>query len=220
MAAYGQMVAGVAHEVRQPVFALGNAMYVLGSALKDRPDLARPLSLAQRETKRMNAIMDELLDFARPAKAEMVNLPPARLLKEAADLFQAEHDPENTLQVIVEADGAPAAPMDETRIVQMLVNLMGNARKHAVAATRIVLRAAPKGDRLRLEVDNDGSPIPADALPHIFEPFYTRGDGTGTGLGLAIVRRIVKEHGGEIRVESGEGGTRFTIELPLAAPAS
>ena len=76
------------------------------------------------------------------------------------------------------------------------------------------------GDRLRLEVDNDGSSIPADALPHIFEPFFTRGDGKGTGLGLAIVRRIVKEHGGEIRVDSGEGGTRFTIELPLPAPAS
>jgi signal transduction histidine kinase/ligand-binding sensor domain-containing protein len=219
MAAYGQMVAGVAHEVRQPIFALGMAAHVIGQTFAGREDVARQVALVQRETRRVNAIMDELLDFARPAELVKASLRPKTVLAEAADIFNAEHGAAVAVTVDVDPE-LPPVPLDEARMVQVLVNLMGNARKHAAGLTRIVLRGAVAGGRLRLEVENDGAGIPAGDLPQIFEPFFSRGKGKGTGLGLAIVRRIVTEHGGEIRVASGDAGTCFTIELPLAGESA
>jgi signal transduction histidine kinase/ligand-binding sensor domain-containing protein len=214
MAAYGQMVAGVAHEVRQPIFALGTAAHVLHQKLADRDDVARQVALVQRETKRMNAIMDELLDFARPPGLVKTPVRPKAVLAEAADIFAAE--PGDAVAVRVEAGDLAPVPLDEARMVQVLVNLMGNARKHAAGLTRIVLRASVADGKLRIDVDNDGAGIPADVVPSIFEPFFSRGKGKGTGLGLAIVKRIVAEHGGDIRVAAGDAGTCFTIEVPAA----
>jgi signal transduction histidine kinase/ligand-binding sensor domain-containing protein len=215
MAAYGTMVAGVAHEVRQPIFALGTTAYVLQQRLSDRADVAPQLALVARETKRVNAIMDELLAFARPAELSKTRVAPSAVLREAADSFRAEHDPEGTLPVSIEDSTTGAAFVDEARVVQVLVNLMGNAKKHAAGVTRIRLRATESSGRLSISVENDGAGIPAEHLPHIFEPFYGAGDGKGTGLGLAIVRRLVELHGGDVRVASDGDGTRFTLELPM-----
>ena len=97
---------------------------------------------------------------------------------------------------------------------------MQNAFRHAVGATRITLRSEVEGEgpggRLRLEVENDGAPIPPANRARLFEPFFTTG--RGTGLGLAIVGRIVREHGGTIEVDSPEeGGTLFRLRFPLEA---
>ena len=167
MAAYGQMVAGVAHEVRQPIFALGMAAHVIGQTFAGREDVARQVALVQRETRRVNAIMDELLDFARPAELVKAPLRPKTVLAEAADIFNAEHGAAVAVTVDVDPE-LPPVPLDEARMVQVLVNLMGNARKHAAGLTRIVLRGAMAGGRLRLEVENDGAGIPAGDLPQIF----------------------------------------------------
>ena len=214
MAAYGQMVAGVAHEVRQPLFALGTAAFVIGDKLKDRTDIGTQVALVQRESRRVNALMDELLEFAGPdARVTTKPTPPAVLLHEAADIFRAEHETE--IQVVVEEEpGLPSVPADPVRLVQVLVNLMGNARKHAAGITRIVLRARGEPGTIVLEVENDGAGIAPDALPRIFEPFFGHGKTKGSGLGLAIARKVVLQHGGELSVASRPGGTTFKVELP------
>jgi signal transduction histidine kinase len=160
------------------------------------------------------------------------------------ETFKASH-PDEPPDITIEApDSLPPLRIDRARILQVLINLMENARSHASGVTRIALRAgwpsmeegasipgagsissaaashSLSGRRpLRLRVCNDGVPIPPEALPRIFEPFFT--GGRGTGLGLAIVRRLVEEHGGAISVISNaEIGTEFSIDLPSEGSAA
>jgi signal transduction histidine kinase len=115
-------------------------------------------------------------------------------------------------------NGVPAISMDRSRMLQVLLNLMENARRHAAGINRISLsaaRSASDANRLVLRVANNGQGIDPDVVPRMFEPFYTGGNG-GSGLGLAIANRIVRAHHGAILLEStGPDGTTFAIELPL-----
>ncbi len=113
---------------------------------------------------------------------------------------------------------------DEDKVEQVLTNLTDNAIRHTPAGGRIILRALPTAKGVQLIVEDNGSGIPEEDLPFVFERFYkadkarTRGQG-GTGLGLAIVKNIVEAHAGSVSVKSKEGeGTRFTVLLPMEAP--
>ncbi|MFN0060432.1 MAG: two-component regulator propeller domain-containing protein [Planctomycetota bacterium] len=222
MAAYGEMVAGVAHEVRQPIFAIQASSYVLGKKLAPEPELANQLRTLDFETKRMGRLMEDLLEFARPGELFRSACAVSALLDEAAVIHRSEHG-EHAAEVIVDCEaGLPTIAVDQQRIVQVLVNLLENALKHATGATRLVLRARvePTGpDRpqhVRLEVEDNGAGIAADALPRIFDPFFTTG--RGTGLGLAIVARIIGAHDGVITAKSELGrGTTFLIKLPITS---
>jgi signal transduction histidine kinase len=220
MAAYGTLVSGVAHEVRHPIFSLQAATYVLGEKLRERDDLATQLRILDRETKRMTALMDDLLEFAKPSALSLAEADPASILREAEETFRsaaAEPKPE---VVPTSEQGLPRIQVDRRRLLQVFVNLMENARKHADGITTITLSAAaardPEGapSGVVFVVTNDGAGMPEDVVRQIFEPFYTTA--RGTGLGLAIVKRVVAEHGGTIDVESApDRGTRFTFSIPL-----
>jgi len=228
MAAYGHMVAGVAHEVRHPIFALQAAAYVLTDGLAERTDLRPQLNILERETKRMTTLMDDLLQFARPAELVFAPADVKALLHSAVETYRDEHPGDAIAIEVQAADGLPAVVLDRSRLAQVLLNLMDNARKHAAGLTRITLTAQADGPvaatgpvagkdggpAVRLSVANDGAGVAAEHLSRLFEPFYTTG--RGSGLGLAIVRRIVQDHSGTIDVESKpEGGTVFTIGLPI-----
>jgi signal transduction histidine kinase/ligand-binding sensor domain-containing protein len=215
MAAYGKMVASVAHEVRHPIFSMQAAAYVLRDKLRLDPEVTTQLRVLDRETGRMAALMDDLLEFARPQALSPEPTDPAGLLGEAAETFrEARGDDAVDLKLKV-ANGLPSIAIDRRRMLQVFVNLMENAARHAEGITTITLAAENVDGHLVFKVANDGKGIAENHLPHIFEPFYT--GGRGTGLGLAIVRRIVRDHKGSIEVESEpETGTRFTITLPTA----
>ncbi len=221
MAAYGELVAGVAHEVRQPIFALQAASYVLADRLKDAKGCEEQLATLDRETARMSRLMEDLLAFSRPPTLLLVEAEPKPLLQEAVEIFRTEH-PDARLDIdVIAARGLPGARLDRTRIVQVIVNLMDNAVKHAGGAQKITLEAEqsklPSGAGLRLRVEDDGAGIADDVRPRIFEPFFT--GGSGTGLGLAIVRRVVEQHDGRISVDSRmKRGTAFIIDLPISGP--
>lgn len=213
MAAYGQMVAGVAHEVRQPVFALRAAAFVLADRLRDREELAPQLRMLDRETQRIAALMEDLLEFARPAGLLRVSTDVASLVEEARSVFADETAALGiTVPVLVDAPAMPEIPVDRQRIVQVLVNLMENAAKHAagISAIRLVARRSEAGTEI--EVRNDGTPVPPDVLPRVFDPFFTTGK--GSGLGLALVKRTVEQHGGTIAVTSDANGTTFRMRFP------
>jgi signal transduction histidine kinase len=116
------------------------------------------------------------------------------------------------------ADGLPQIPVDEHQIQQVLVNLLTNAAQAVESGGHVVVstRSAHGGRTVEIAVGDDGKGILPEHLPHVFDPFFsTKGEG-GTGLGLSVSYGIVKNHGGEIRVESAPGaGTTFTIELPV-----
>ncbi|MCU0225540.1 MAG: ATP-binding protein [Acidobacteria bacterium] len=214
MAAYGEMVAGVAHEVRHPIFSLRSAAYLIAhkaGPLKD--ELAQPLAALDRETTRMTRLMDDLLHFARPPALQRA--PAAvRPLLEAAGQTVRDAGGWDELRIEIDAPAdLPEVPLDRDRMLQVLVNLLENARKHASGVTRVRLVARAVPHAIELEVENDGAGMGPGVREQVFEPFFTRG--SGTGLGLAIVRRIVTDHGGTIVVDSApESGTRFTIRLP------
>jgi signal transduction histidine kinase len=221
MAAYGNMVAGVAHEVRQPLFALQAAAYVLADKLKETPAVQQQLKTLDREARRMAALMDDLLEFARPAAPHLEETAPTAVLQDAVESFQAS--PQNN-GIELKIDAAPDVPrvmMDRGRIQQVFTNLLINAQKHGGDTGRVTLSVdtvpllpgEAKIKWIRFEVTDNGKGIPAEHLDHVFEPFYTTGK--GTGLGLAIVHRIVTDHNGLIKVDSAPGeGAKFTIFLP------
>jgi len=218
-AAYGRMVAGLAHEIRHPVFAIRAITYVLASEVTGDETLSEHVKTIDHETRRMTALVDELLDFARPAALRLADVGIEDLFDEAVQLFRAEVDPEKKISVVTEVEaGTGAAPIDRARMLQVLVNLMQNAAKHARGIRRIALTARLGGAGYELDVTNDGAPIREEAREKMFDPFFTTGK--GTGLGLAIVKRIVHDHGGTIEAESGDGGTRFRIRLPIDAARS
>lgn len=215
-AAYGQLVAGVAHEVRHPIFALRTAAYVLAQKAGDaKGEMERPLAMLREETDRMTRLMDDLLLFARePVLARAVVLP-GDLLATAKESFEAAYP--GALTVVIEAASElPAIDGDRDRLVQVLVNLLGNAQKHARGATRAVLRAERRGGGVAVSVEDDGCGIEAEKIGSIFEPFVSGGG--GTGLGLSIAERVVRAHGATIDVSSAPlAGTTFTIVFPEAA---
>jgi len=216
MAAYGHLVAGVAHEVRHPVFALRAAAHLLTQRLAGADDPPEELDILERETERMSRLVDDLLELARPRQLELAPHAAGELVDEA--LASVLSHPDTTLRFDTEvADGLPAVLADRAALVQVLVNLLDNACRHAVGARRVVVgaRSGEGGDTIRLSVADDGEGIPVRDQPRVFEPFFS-GTG-GTGLGLAIARRVVREHGGRLGVDSRPGqGTVFTIELRTA----
>ncbi|MCI0602185.1 ATP-binding protein [bacterium] len=218
MAAYGQMMAGVAHEIRHPIFSLQATAYVLGNRLKGNEDLQPQLKILDRETRRMSRLMDDLLEFARPHSLLLSQVDPGSLLQEAVETFREQETPKVFLEW--EAD-LPKVTLDRDRLIQVLINLIDNATKHAKRVSRIVVSAGSAPGEvpgIHLTVENDGSRIPGENLSRIFEPFFTTGK--GSGLGLAIVRRVITEHEGTIDVESGPAGTLFRIFLPARGPKS
>jgi len=224
MAAYAQMVAAVVHEVRHPIFALQAAAYVLGDHLGETSALRSQLRTLDSETRRLNDLMTDLLEFARPAVLQPALVAPEELLDEAARRFRDEG---HGVPVHVEiALGTPTVVVDRAGVVQALLSLMRHTVEHTAGLSRITLAARPRrgdeGPGVRLSVADDGrGPATAEG-ERIFEPFVI-GAGKGSGLGLALVRRLVTAHGGRVTLEPAPGrGRTFHLDfLPMpVAPAA
>jgi signal transduction histidine kinase/streptogramin lyase len=219
MAAYGHLVAGVAHEVRHPIFALRAAAHLLSQKLADSDETRDELDILGRETERMSRLVDDLLELGRPRELELQPWLPQELIDEA--LASLAHHPETNLRFVRAVDKAlPPVMADRPAMVQVLVNLLHNACLHAVGATQVIVGAAlnTAGDRVCLTVADDGHGISLTDRAKIFEPFFS-GTG-GTGLGLAIASQLVREHGGRLTVDSEPGqGAVFTMTLVPAENA-
>lgn len=216
MAAYGHLVAGVAHEVRHPIFALRAAAHLLTTKLADSDLVGDELDIVGRETERISRLVDDLLELGRPRELEIVPCSVAELIDEAA--ASLSNNPEIDLPLVkTQVDPSLAVMADRPAVIQVLVNLVGNACRHAIGATQVKISVAvdESGEATSLTVADDGAGISVTDQSKIFEPFFS-GTG-GTGLGLAIASRLVRGHGGKLTVDSILGeGTVFTIELRQA----
>jgi len=222
-------VANVSHELRTPLTVVGGFAETLA---QDDPPGDRRRHFAQRilaNTRRMQRIVDDLLDLSRIESGGWVPNPEDVDLEAlAADTLAAARDVASAKGVELEADINPWARTvhaDATAVRQVLANLVENAVRHTAAGSVVVFSRPRDGGGVELGVRDTGSGIPAEHLPRIFERFYrvdpgrSREEG-GTGLGLAIVRHLVEAHGGYVRAESTVGvGTTITVQFPAKTPA-
>lgn len=215
LAAVGEMAAVLAHEVRNPIGIIVNALGSLRRLCNGQEEPALLLDIVAEEAERLRRLVGDLLEFARPPAPDRmaVDLPP--VLAQVAEA--ARHDPaQATHGTPIDVRLPPELPMvdtDAALLRRALVNLAVNALQHVTAGGRVTIEARPAAETVLVRVHNDGPPIPADVAPRVFEPFFTT-RATGTGLGLAIVRRIVEDLGGQVRLEPGGPGVTFTVELP------
>jgi signal transduction histidine kinase/ActR/RegA family two-component response regulator len=225
LAALGQMVTGIAHELSNPLTSiLGYSQRLLvRKDLAGRTEEARQI---YEEAERAGTILRQLLLSAREARPERNRVALNQVIMRAMELQRFGSAAE---KIRIELDLDPTLPFvtgDAGQLQQVLMNLIGNARQAIVQAGRagtIRLRTARDGERrMILQVSDDGPGIPQAILARIFDPFFTtKPAGVGTGLGLAIVLSVVREHGGQVSVSSPpDGGSVFSVELPVEAESS
>ncbi len=232
MAAIGQLAAGMAHEIRNPLTSLSGSIQVLKSELVlDHPG-QRLMDIVLRESERLNALITDFLLFAQPPRSNKSLCSIEPILDETVDLFiHSQEYTENIRVIRPPSHEGIQAMIDPDQMKQVFWNLMINAAQamsnggelrlqvdrggNGLAATTLSRPARNKrNDWIRISIADSGCGIPELEKEKIFDPFYTTKDG-GTGLGLSIVHKIIETHDGVIKVESEVGrGSTFTILLP------
>jgi PAS domain S-box-containing protein len=215
LASLGELSAVVAHEVRNPLGSIFNVLSTLRRSIRPS-DSAHPLvSILEEEANRLNRLVDDLLDFARPPAPQFHPVPLARLLQDAVRTALSGQ-PRICLELALESD-VPPVPVDERMMQRAFLNLALNAVQampHG-GTLRIVTRRCTERPGAVVEFTDTGPGIPPELRERLFKPFFTT-KATGTGLGLAIVQRTLGAHGGHILIESPPGGgTTFRLMLPL-----
>ncbi|RPF34721.1 HAMP domain-containing sensor histidine kinase [Streptomyces sp. TLI_185] len=220
-----QFVADASHELRTPLASIrGYAELTRRGREQVGPDTRHALGRIESEAGRMTLLVEDLLllarlDAGRPLQFEQTDLIPL-VVDTVSDSRAAGMDHNWRLDL---PDEPALVSADAARIQQVLVNLLGNARKHTPPGTTVTARLQRRGPWMCVDVEDNGRGIPAELLPHVFERF-ARGDSSrsrasgSTGLGLAIVQAVATAHGGAVSVDSVPGRTVFTVHLPALAP--
>jgi PAS domain S-box-containing protein len=221
LAALGTFSAGIAHEINNPIGIITSRIEVMLLEAEDRglsPDLLLDLRVLQRNAMRVARIAESFLSFARRAPTEREPVYLARVIADTLALVERQIRNQG-IRIVTRLDAAlPPVSGQASALEQVLLNLLTNARDAMPKGgeIRIETYMAPgRGDRVALKVSDTGPGIPDEALPRIFDPFYTTKP-SGTGLGLSVTYGIVKDHSGTVDVQSTVGeGTSFVLTFPV-----
>lgn len=221
LAAIGELVSGVAHEVNNPLAAISMYSEILMDEIED--GVAKEhLGIVNAQAERAIAIVDNLLSFARKHTPNRAYASVNDSITSTVELRAYDLNLDN-IKIALDLDpDLPRTMADFRQLQQVFLNLITNAEqalKQARGRGTITIGTQKTDGVIKISVADDGPGIPAGGLSRVFEPFYTTKDvGKGTGLGLSICHGIIQEHGGQIRVESTEGsGATFIIEMPIVA---
>ena len=219
LAAVGQMAAGIGHEINNPLMNIMSLAALLKKELKEKDEqMHNDITLLMKEGRRCARIVQGILNFARESTPTYQSINMKNLVEDTIELLQHRIDSEN-LAIEVEADPDVDIVGDPNLLQQVFVNVLLNAIQASPAGSTIALRLTDNGERVCVDVLDSGPGINDINLSQVLDPFFTtKPEGGGTGLGLSVSYGIVKDHGGDIRLENrSEGGVRVLICLPREA---
>jgi two-component system sensor histidine kinase PilS (NtrC family) len=221
LAAVGEMAAGIAHEIRNPLASMSGSLQILRQELPLTDEQGQLMDIVLRESERLNDTIRSFLAYARPQRQAMTQFDLCQVITDTARLLQNSPELHETHSIAVEVPKEGVAfHADEGQIRQIVWNLATNGLRAMPSGGRLTLSVSSDGDgsHVAIAVRDEGVGIAPDELDGIFQPFrgaFSR----GTGLGLSIVHRIVSDYGGEIGVTSTKGkGTTVRVQFPVAVP--
>lgn len=216
LAAMGQAVSAVAHDIKTPLITIEGFVRLARKGLSEDDPVGEKLDIVIRETKRLENMVNEMLDFSRPLTLNRVPVDFTQPLREIISLVQDEAARMNVTIEEKLPEKLPEVALDPERIKEALLNLVINAVQASPEGEIVTLSVSMGTDSLLCDVIDRGHGIAAGTMEKIFSPFFTTKKG-GTGLGLYIARRIIEAHGGKITVLKGrEQGVIFRVSLPLS----
>jgi PAS domain S-box-containing protein len=219
LAALTTLAAGVAHEINNPLGSISIRIQLLEKMIRmessDKNTMVKHLGVVKEEIERLKQIVVDFLFAVRPMDIQLLSEDPCTTVEEVADLIQPEAERKGISVIVKTGKSVPQILMDKRHLKQALLNLIQNAMAAMPEGGRLGVSTEYRNDEIQISISDTGTGIPEDLLTKIFEPYFTTKK-NGTGLGLTITFKIIKEHSGDISLESKEGkGSTFTIHLPV-----
>jgi signal transduction histidine kinase len=217
LAALGQLAAGIAHEIRNPLTSINILIHSLMDNLPSGNSHKEDLKVIEEEINRINEIVDQFLRFAKPGPPLLDSMDVVSVFEETLQLLRPQMERQRIV-VQKEFQALPIILMDREQMKQAILNLLLNAIQAMPGGGDLTLRGqnSKDGQYINISIQDSGVGIPDEDISKLFDPFFSKKEG-GMGLGLSITHRIIDQHRGKIEVESAPGkGTVFTIWLPIS----
>jgi two-component system sensor histidine kinase HydH len=215
LSAAGQLAASLAHEIRNPLASISGAAGILKRGNASPDNKQECLGILEKESQRLNKLLTNFLDFARPRLPRFQRVDPRALVQSVTVL--ARHAAMRQQVAIIDdlSQQLPTVYCDAEQMKQVLLNIVLNAIQATQEGGNVVVKALVEGTDLWIEVRDEGCGMSSEELDRMFEPFFTTKE-SGTGLGLAVAANIVEQHGGVLRASNNpDKGMTFRLELPL-----
>jgi signal transduction histidine kinase len=213
LAALGEMAAGIAHEIRNPLGAIKLYTSLLKTDVADRPMASQTVGKIANASARMESIVSQVLYFTREIRATPIECDVAEVIRDSIEVARAR-TPEREVTFVTDGPEAISAAIDPNLLAQAMLNLLINASDACGETGQVTASyAVAERNRVRITIQDTGPGLPPEVIEKVFHPFFTTKD-HGTGLGLAIVHRIVEAHEGKIEARNGkQGGAIFELTI-------
>ena len=221
MAAVGQLAAGIAHEIRNPLASISGSIQLLGAASQRPEEEQQLMRIALREIDRLNNLVTEFLDFVRPDTLKDDPVDVNQLIRDVLEMMKFNKGLRADVEQVIQLDAKHEVSGHRDKLKQALLNIIINAFQamQEGPAAKLTISTADVNDRVVVKIRDTGSGMDEAGLRKIFEPFHTTKP-KGTGLGLAVTHKIIESHSGRIFVESAKGvGTEFILDFPARGEA-
>ena len=211
----GEVAAGIARELRQPLLAISSAAQLLRFRVAEDPVVEKNIGRILREVERLNAFSSALLDYAGTDALHLAPTDPDALWDEVLDDERGRLESRALLLQRTRAEPAVRCAVDARQVRRLFSELLENAAESAPEGTDLALEASVSDDTWRCRLRNAGTALPDEVLTHAFDLFFSTRPGSA-GIGLALARRIAEQHGGSITLDSSAAGTTATLSLPVS----